>query len=233
VFGLRIGKPIQVPSEIGGVRVRASMRARRMALRVDIKSGDIVLTWPRGASESMALRFIEENSRWIETRRRRLPPPQYFVPGKQISIYGEACLIAHREGRGITRIEEKNLIVHGRPEHLSRRVRDFLKKTAMMILEDKAAQKLEQIGRGPADIRVIDPKTRWGSCSHDGALMFSWRLILAPPSVLDYVVAHEVAHCLHMNHGKKFWALCASLTENAAVARRWLRTHGGTMMAYR
>ncbi|MCE9508151.1 MAG: M48 family metallopeptidase [Alphaproteobacteria bacterium] len=233
MFRLRSKKPIQAPAEIAGIRVRVSPRARRMALRLDIKAGDIVLTWPRGASESTALRFIEENRRWIETRRQKIPAPQIFAHGEKISIYGEECTITHKTGRGVTRLEGKDLIVHGRPEHLPRRIRDFLKQTARQVLEDRAAQKLEQIGRAPSDIRVIDPKTRWGSCSPDGSMMFSWRLILAPPGVLDYVVAHEVAHCIHMNHSKKFWALCASLTENAAASRRWLKAHGATVMAYR
>ena len=233
MFSIRPKKTIAAPAEIAGVRVRISPRARRMTLRVDMKAGDIVLTWPRGASERMALRFIEENRHWIEARRRKIPAPQSFTPGEKISIYGAECRIVHKTGRGVTRLEEKELIVHGRPEHLPRRIRDFLKETARQVLEDRSAQKLEQIGRKPADIRVIDPKTRWGSCSPDGRMMFSWRLILTPPDVLDYVVAHEVAHCIHMNHGKKFWTLCASLTENAAAARRWLKTHGAAVMAYR
>lgn len=233
MFSLRKRKPIQAPAEISGVRVRPSVRARRMALRVDIKSGDIVLTWPRGASESAAQRFIDENRPWIESRRQKMPQPQPFVHGQKLPIYGEECTITHQTGRGVTRLEDKNLVVHGKPEHMSRRIRDFLKETARQLLEDRTAEKLEKIGRVPAAIRVIDPKTRWGSCSPDGTMMFSWRLILAPPDVLDYVVAHEVAHCIHMNHGKKFWALCASLTEDAAASRRWLKTHGAAVMAYR
>ena len=80
---------------------------------------------------------------------------------------------------------------------------------------------------------MIDPKTRWGSCAPDGSMMFSWRLILAPPDVLDYVVAHEVAHRIHMNHSPKFWALCASLTADAGEAKRWLKKNGHALMAYR
>ena len=235
VFGLKVRtkKPVPAPAEISGVRVRVSLRARRMALRVDTKAGDVVLTWPRGTSEDLARRFIEENRRWIESRRRKIPPPQSFADGEKISIYGAECAIVRKTGRGVTRLEGKELAVHGSPEHLSRRVRNFLKETARQVLEDSAAQKLERIGRLPSAIRVVDPKTRWGSCSPDGQLMFSWRLILAPCYVLDYVVAHEVAHCIHLNHSRQFWALCASLTENAAAARRWLKTHGAAIMAYR
>ena len=203
-----------------------------MALRVDVKAGDVVLTWPRGTSERSALRFIEQNQGWIEQRRKKLLPSQPFTDGGKIFIYGRECEIVRKDGRGVTCLEADRLVVYGRAEHMSRRIRDFLKETARELLTDVAAQKLEQLGLGLADVRVIDPKTRWGSCSPDGRMMFSWRLILTPPQVLDYVVAHEVAHRVHMNHSRKFWALCASLTEDAAAARRWLKTHGSAVMVY-
>lgn len=232
VFLFKTKKPVNAPAEIGGIRVKASARARRMALRVDARAGDVVLTWPHGASERSALRFIEEHKNWIETHRQKIPKRQSFASGDTVSIYGETCTIVRKEGRGVTRLEGRNLIVHGRPEHLPRRLRDFLKATARQIFEDKAAQKMELIGRSLSSIRVIDPRARWGSCNHKGEMMFSWRLILTPPHVLDYVVAHEVAHCIHMNHSKKFWALCASLTEDATGARRWLKKNGAAVMAW-
>lgn len=230
---LRKKRPIEAPDEVGGVRVKASQRARRMALRVDVKAGDIVLTWPRGASEHSAARFIEQNRQWIEQHRRKLPQPKSFVEGEVISVHGQEYKIVRREGRGVTFLAAGHLIVHGRPEHMPRRIKDFLKEKAREVLEDVAAEKLSDINQKPAGVRVIDPKTRWGSCSPDGRMMFSWRLILAPPEVLDYVVAHEVAHRIHMNHSRKFWALCASLTGDAGASRRWLKAHGSALMAYR
>ena len=230
-------RPIEAPAEVAGVRVKASQRASRMALRVDVKAGDIVLTWPRGASENGALRFIEQNRDWIEQHRRKLPQPKVFAEGEVISVHGREYKIVRKDGRGVTSLvagaAENWLIVHGRPEHMSRRIKDFLKEKAQEVLEEVAAEKLSDINKKPAGVRVIDPKTRWGSCSPDGRMMFSWRLILAPPHVLDYVVAHEVAHRVHMNHSRKFWALCASLTGDAGASRRWLRAHGGALMAYK
>jgi predicted metal-dependent hydrolase len=239
VFGLRKKKSrivtpaVVAPAEIGGVRVKTSVRARRMALRVDSKIGDIVLTWPRGASESYALRFIERNRDWIEQHRRKLPPPKSFAEGEVISVYGCDYKIVRKEGRGLSRLEAGQLIIHSRPEHLSRRIKDFLKEKAREVLLDATAAKLTDLSLKMKEVRVIDPKTRWGSCSPDGRMMFSWRLILAPPEVLDYVVAHEAAHRIHMNHSRKFWALCASLTENAGASRKWLRKNGHALMAYR
>ena len=234
MFGLRKKKtPIDAPAEVAGVRVKASLRARRMALRVDVKAGDVVLTWPRGTSERGALRFIEQNRLWIEQHRRKLPPPKCFSDGDIISIHGHEYKIVRRDGRGVTTLAAGQLIVHGRPEHMSRRIKDFLKGKALEVLTEVVAIKLSDLNLKPAAVRVIDPRTRWGSCSPDGRMMFSWRLILAPPAVLDYVVAHEAAHRIHMNHSRKFWALCSSLTGDSAAARRWLKTHGSALMAYR
>ena len=230
---LRKKRPIEAPAEVGGVRVKPSQRARRMSLRLDVKIGDIVLTWPRGASEQGALRFVEQNRLWIEQSRRKLPQPKTFTEGGTISVHGQEYKIVRKDGRGVTSLSEGQLIVHSRPEHLSRRIKDFLKEKAREVLEEIAAEKLSDINKKAAGVRVIDPKTRWGSCSADGSMMFSWRLILAPPDVLDYVVAHEVAHRIHMNHSRKFWALCASLTTDAGEAKRWLKKNGHALMAYR
>ncbi len=234
MFGLRKKKaPIEAPAEIAGVRVKASQRARRMALRVDAKIGDVVLTWPRGASEHGALRFIESNRDWIEQHRRKIPVAKHFSEGEVIPVYGRDFRIVRRDGRGVTTLTDDTLVVHSRPEHLERRIKNFLKETAEEVLSDIAAQKQDQLNLKSKPLRVIDPRTRWGSCSPDGRMMFSWRLILAPPHVLDYVVAHEVAHRVHMNHSRKFWALCASLTDDAGASRRWLKKNGSALMSYR
>lgn len=222
-----------VPSEIDGVRVKPSARARRMSLRLDVKLGDVVLVWPKRASEAGARRFIEKNKEWIAQSRRKATPPQVFAEGGVISVQGQDFVIVRRDGRGVARLEGDALIVHGKPEYLHRRVKDFLKAQARAVLEESAARKQEQLGLVPKTIRVIDPRTRWGSCAPDGRLMFSWRLILAPPPVLDYLVAHEVAHRVHMNHGRRFWALCDSLAENAGAARRWLKKNGVALMSYK
>lgn len=233
MFFVRKKTAVQIPESILGVTVRQSARARRMALRMDVRLGDIVLVWPKRTSAARAESFIAENRKWIEEQRQRLRPAQVFTDGSVITVHGKEVTIAAKTGRGITRIENDLLIVHGQPAHHARRVKDFLKVQAASILKQASDQKAQLLDLKPAPVRVIDPKSRWGSCAHDGKLMYSWRLILAPPAVLDYVVAHEVAHRVHMNHGRGFWKLCASLTENAAASRRWLRTHGQELMLWR
>jgi predicted metal-dependent hydrolase len=202
-----------------------------MSLRIDERAGDIILIWPRRTSERSARKFVDENRPWIEKHRARLFKKEPLKAGDIISVLGNDYLLAHRAGRGTAVFEDKKIIVYGDARFFWRRLKDFLKKEAEKALAEKAREKSFRMGKECKGIRVIDPKTRWGSCGHDGRLMFSWRLILAPPDVMDYVVAHEVAHLLHMNHSKKFWALCASLTPDARASKNWLKAHGKNLMA--
>jgi len=229
-------KPTElIPPELGGLRVKPSARARRMGLRVEAKTGDVVFTWPLRArlSAEKALRFIEENRGWIERQKKQAVAPQLFAPGTVLSIAGESIVIEQGQGRGLTRLEDGRLIAHGKPEHLSRRIRDFLRAHAAEVLTALADAKAQHIGLAPSAVRILDPKSRWGSCAPDGKIMFSWRLLLAPYEVMDYVVAHEVAHRVHLNHSRRFWKLCAELTTDAGTSRRWLRQNGRQLMAYR
>lgn len=220
------------PDTIADIRVKASLRARRMALKVDARQGDVVLTLPHGTPLKKAHDFIAQNADWISRQRRSIVQPEKAYAGMTLSVAGVEYQVRHQPGRGVSRMEGNEIIIHGAAEHFSRRLKDFLKKEAENILTAAARIKLQKLNLSLKTVSIRDPKTRWGSCAPDGRLMFSWRLILAPPDVMDYVVAHEVAHRVHMNHGKKFWMLCASMTPNAAESRRWLRTQGTKLMAY-
>ena len=122
--------------------------------------------------------------------------------------------------------------VRGEPIHLGRRVRDHLIRLARQELSHRARLLAARIGRPIARITVRDTKSRWGSCSASGCLSFSWRLVLAPESVVDYVVAHEVAHLAEMNHGPRFWRLVQSLTPDHAAPRAWLNRHRNQLLSY-
>ena len=223
-----------IPLDVGGVRVKPSSRARRISLRVDAKDGDVVFCWPLKSRVSLekALSFVERHRPWIDDQRRNATVNIPFAPGTVLPIAGKDYAIAHIPGRGLTRLEGDRLIVHGGTEHLPRRVRDFLKNEAYRRFKDLSDQKAAALKLPPVSIRILDPKTRWGSCGPDGRLMYSWRVLLAPVDVMDYLVAHEVAHRVHLNHSRRFWALCASLTDNAAQSRRWLRKQGRTLLRY-
>jgi predicted metal-dependent hydrolase len=224
-----------IPLNIAGVRVKPSTRARRISLRVDAKAGDVVFTWPLRSRVSMekALQFVERHRTWIEDQRMHARQNIPFAAGSVLPIAGVRYTIEHAPGRGLTRLEGDRLIVHGGSEHVARRVKDFLKAEAYRQFKDLSDKKAAAINLPPVSIRILDPKTRWGSCGPDGRLMYSWRVLLAPPEVMDYLVAHEVAHRVHHNHSRKFWALCASLTQQDAMgSRRWLRREGRRLLAY-
>lgn len=226
---------IAPPDKIGGIAVRISARAKRMALRVDNKTGRVVLTLPQRKKWTThiinrAEKFVRDNRAWIVAHDK----PRHTRPlaaGDTLNLLDKTYVLAHQAGRGLSHLEDDKIIITGAPEHFNRRLKDFLKKEALRIITDRAAQKAQLIGLPPSEIVLRDPATRWGSCGPDGRMMFSWRLILTPDDVLDYVVAHEVAHRKHMNHGPAFWRLCLSLTPRGRAAKQWLREHADSVMS--
>jgi predicted metal-dependent hydrolase len=228
----RDGADIEVP-------VRISTRARRLSLKVDPARGAPELVLPPGVSRSQAESFVTRNVVWLENRLARLPDAIPFTDGTTIPLLGVDHRIRHApELRGAVRRIEcpddglPHLAVSGGADHLARRLTDWLKREARRELSDRARFHAEQLGRKPTRISVRDTRSRWGSCSSTGALSFSWRLILAPEHVLDYVCAHEAAHLIEMNHSGRFWALCDGLVENMDMSRAWLKRHGATLHRY-
>lgn len=213
--------------------MRQSRRARHLSLRLDPAADAVELVLPRGVSLQEGMRFVEEKSGWILTRLATRPPRVPFAPGVVIPYLGVDHVIDHRpEARGGVWREENTLAVSGRVEFLARRLSDWLRREALRLLAERAREKAAQVDRPVSRVGLRDPKTRWGSCAPDGALTFSWRLVLAPEWVLDYVVAHEVAHLVHAHHGARFWRLVGRLTPEVEAARAWLRRHGERLLRY-
>lgn len=209
--------------------------ARRFILRLDDEDDAVILTLPRYASFAAALRFLEDNRGWIEQRLDELPPRIAFADGVEIPILGVPHVIRHRAGSrgcGAAWLEPGALCIAGDPRHLTRRVTDFLCEMARQELGQRARAMAASIGRRVLRISVRDTKTRWGSCAHDGALCFSWRLILAPTTVVDYVVAHEIAHLKHMNHGTRFWRAVEKLAPESGAQRSWLRRNRARLLRF-
>jgi hypothetical protein len=212
---------------------RTDRRARRIILRFDHGEGRIVVVLPRRATRAAGRRFALLNKGWIRERLDLLPEPIPFRPGACIPFFGTMHRIRHRpQARGAVWLEDGEIHVAGRPEHVWRRIADWLKREARREIERRAYAKAEQIGKRIAGLTIRDAKSRWGSCSPRGRLSFSWRLIFAPRDVLDYVVAHEVAHLKELNHGPRFWRLTAELTRDADAARAWLNDHGNALHRY-
>ncbi len=231
--------PERLLVEIGGrrivVAVRRNPRAKRLILRVDHVGGHPVLTLPARTGLARGERFVTDHLAWLETQIGGMAPTTPLADGSVFPLRGEPCRIRHRGGRGLVRLEANGgttlLTVPGEPEFLTRRVTNWLKREARHDLEVAAMRHASAIGREVTGLRVTDPKSRWGSCSPEGVLTFSWRLILAPPRILNYLAAHEVAHLQEMNHGPRFWALVEKLCADQYEARDWLNREGPALSA--
>jgi predicted metal-dependent hydrolase len=229
------------------LRWRRSERAGRLCLRNGAKGLELVV--PRWASLAEAGRFAFTHAGWIARQLDRYPPPTVVAAGLEVPFLGERLVVVHRTDAGargpagerVAWVETGALHVRGEAAHLPRRVEDFLREQARLRLGALAREKGAALGRQPARITVRDAATRWGSCSVSGAISFCWRLVMAPPPVMDYVAAHEVAHLAHMNHGPRFWRTCARLLADGdgdgqrriERARAWLRHHGPALHAVR
>jgi predicted metal-dependent hydrolase len=221
------------------VEVRRHAGARRLTLRVSKTRRAVVVTVPVECRMDEAGRFLKSHIEWVRDRLGRVPEPVPFVDGAQIPVRGQQHRIHFTgSGRGAvvgvgnSALGMPCLNVSGRVEHAARRLRDWLAAQARADLDGRVAWHARSLGVRPRRIGLRDQTSRWGSCSSSGLLSFSWRLILAPPSVLDYVAAHEVAHLVEMNHGARFWKLVAECVPHLEDAKRWLRHEGSNLHRY-
>ncbi len=211
-----------------------SARARRASLRVDPAHRRIVLTAPLRMARRTAVDFAQQQAGWIAARLKRLPTRRPFIDGAVLPLFGAPHVIRHRpDARGTVWIEGTEIHVAGRPEHLARRLRDWLMAEMRRRLPPLVHARAARVERTVKRITVRDSRSRWGSCGPDGGMSFSWRLVFAPAEVLDYLVAHEVAHLVHMNHGPRFWALARTLCDGPIEPpQAWLKANGETLLQY-
>jgi predicted metal-dependent hydrolase len=217
------------------VTLRVSARAQRVGLRVGPATG-VELVVPKGASIPRALAFLDQRRGWVAEKLRALPPRIAFTDGAEIPVLGMVRrLRAIGPGQGrrpVFLLTGTEIQVTGAAEHLARRTRAGLGDLARHLFAVKSARLAAVIGRKPGRIMIGDAKSRWGSCAASGDLRFSWRLVLAPEPVVDYVAAHEVAHLVEMNHGPDFWRLVERLHPGHADPRAWLKGHGAELQRY-
>lgn len=213
------------------LRWRRSPRARRIALRIDPLDGDVVITLPARASRRDALDFLRTHEQWLADRLASLPSRLEFAPGMSVPVDAIPRLVVHRpEARSGVQILPREILVSGEAAFVRRRVRDALAGRARETFTRLAFEKAQTIGIAPSRIRIRDTISRWGSCAPDRTLMFCWRLVMAPPFVQDYVVAHEVAHLRHMDHSPAFWMLTDRLTRHRDDASLWLTRNGPALL---
>jgi predicted metal-dependent hydrolase len=223
--------------ELGGrevaLVVRRSARARRLALRIPGHDDSVELVLPPRAAESDGLAFLQSRAGWVIERLERMAPRVSFADGALLPLGGVPHILRHVGARGApVRVEGNDILVAGRPDHMARRVGDWLRAEARRRIEPPAYRMAAVIDREVGRITIRDQKSRWGSCAPGGRLSFNWRLVLAPAWVLDYVVAHEVAHIAEPNHSPAFWAVVARLNPNAKTGRAWLRAEGMDLHRY-
>lgn len=228
----------EVATETGVVAVdlRRHPRARNYTLRVAGPARAPVLTMPKRGTLNEARRFLDRHSKWLQRQIERLPPATAIADGKPIPFRGVMHLIRHEVGtRGTVIIEadveQPTLVVFGDARHIRRRVVDFMKREAKRDIEWAVIRHQLTIGIRARAIRIRDQTSRWGSCSAGGHLSFSWRLVMAPPFVLDYLAAHEVAHLSELNHSRRFWRLCEAMAPETSAARAWLLHNGPALHA--
>ncbi|HTZ03135.1 MAG TPA: SprT family zinc-dependent metalloprotease [Xanthobacteraceae bacterium] len=223
---------------IHAVQLRRHRQARRYTLRIQAATRDVILTIPLRGSLKEAHAFAQKHSAWIAARLDRLPAAAPFADGVVMPLRGEPHRIAHRRGaRGTVWTEiaptgERLLCVAGQAAHISRRVGDFLRREAKRDLEAASRHYARELGLGIRRVSVRDQSSRWGSCSTTGLLSFSWRLVLAPRHVLDYLAAHEVAHMVEMNHSAKFWRVVERICPGHGMAKAWLDAYGADLHRY-
>lgn len=220
-----------LPGGPAWIEWRRSARARRVSLRIDPQSGAVVVTLPMRAARNAGMALLMDHAHWVSDRLAALPEALKLRDGAMVPLAGVAHRIHHvPQARGGAWLSGQEIHVAGAPEFLPRRVLDLLRHEARQRLGALVAAKAALIDCKAARVTVKDTRTRWGSCAPDGSLAFSWRLVMAPEFVQDYVVAHEVAHLRHMNHGPRFWALVAQLTAHTDTAIPWLRGEGARLL---
>lgn len=215
------------------VTFRRHAKARRLVLRLSRDRSGVVVTLPSRVGRKEGLDFAKRSSQWIAERLAAEPARRPVEAGAAIQLRGEQFrIMPSGSRRGAVTVRDDTLLIAGGVEHLERRLVDWLKLEARHDLVKASEAYAAAMGAKFHRIVVRDQKSRWGSCSSDGTLSYSWRLVLAPPFVLDYVAAHEVAHLKHMNHGRQFWRLVLTHCPDAARAKTWLKQHGAELHAY-
>jgi len=222
----------------GGTQLRLSVnpRARRISIRIDARAGEAVAVAPSERRLADAVAFARSKTHWITERLSARPAGAALEPGAVIPFRGGTALLEASGGGGAARLVEDvdgiRIVSGGEGEAFSRRVTNLLKRTARDALTARTDIHLRALGQKPVTIGINDPTSRWGSCSPmSRAIRYSWRVVMAPPEVLDYLAAHEVAHLIHADHSPAYWAVVYRLVGDHRPFRHWLKTHGADLHA--
>lgn len=239
-FDSRVAAPLNTEIEtIDGRRLPVKLivnpRARRVSVRIDPTRREAVATAPSKRQLSQAAQFAAERAGWIARELSRLPQGVLLAPGALAPLRGRQHLLVCEHGRSAPRIEpgQPPLLVAPAPDAalFESRLLRYFKDEARADLLARVRLHAAKLGVRPQRVQIKELRSRWGSCSADGVLSFSWRLILAPPCALDYLAAHETAHLVEMNHSRRFWAQVRRCMPDYETGRAWLHEHGSELHA--
>lgn len=227
---------LHVDGEDMPVKVVEHPKSKRITLRLMPGGGGLKITMPAHVSDRELDGFLQRNINWVATRKARLPQKVELEEGHSIPYIGVQHRIVHLDRmRGVVEAREiagePSLLVPGDPKFIQRKLLDFLKKQARENLNISVSKHAASLNVRPKQIRITDSTSRWGSCSSTRTLSFSWRIIMAPETVLDYLAAHEVAHLREMNHSDRFWNHVQDICPDMETQKAWLRRHGASLHA--
>ena len=223
------------------MRLSVNPRARRISIRIDPRAGEVVLVAPRERLLDDAVAFARSRIDWISQRLDARPQGTPLEPGYSIPVHGIVTRLEATGTNAAARLTEdpSGPVIRsgGEGDAFSRRVESLLKRLARQALIERTETHLNALsqsgaGQGPVRVSIVDTRSRWGSCSpHNRTIRYSWRVVLAPPAVLDYLAAHEVAHLVHADHSPAYWSVVHRLVGDHRPFRAWLRAKGQALHA--
>ncbi len=224
---------ITLESRIIPLTIRRTKLAKRISLRISPAKDRVVMTLPKRAPLTVGMKFLKSKSSWVLANIET----DYLVPlsdGTTILVLGKEYTIKRMDGRGVSRMDEtlSHIIVHCQPQFTARRVKDFLKKHLLEACAKPIEEFSKALGKSPKKITISTAGSRWGSCNGRGVITFNLLLIFAPQDILEYIIAHEMAHLVEMNHSPRFWKIVETLYPKAQSARNWLRKEGHKLHRY-
>lgn len=214
-------------------KINVSGKFKRLSLRIDHKKRVAVLSMPKFCPNKKAFDFIQSHIDWIEEKLSALPDVKDFEDGENICLFGQKTTISYDENFGAPKLCGDKLFVGGDKLFLHRRVKDFIKREAQKQFFYKSKMLADKLNCPLCGVTIKDTKSRWGSCSNRNHINYNWRIALAPVEVINYLIAHEVAHLKHRNHSDSFWATVQSLEPDAKKGKSWLQQNGQSLYLYR
>jgi len=207
--------------------------AKRLILKADPVTAQIILVKPQRTSKKKAIEFAIKNSKWIENEIKSFKPKIDFIAGSLIPILGEPCELTHIESKlnNVSK-EGPKIIITCKKEDMPEKLRNWIKQEAKEIITNVAKTYSDKVSKKFRRLSIKEMNYRWGSCSKEGNLNFSWRIFMTPRRVFDYIIAHEVAHLVELNHSMRFWKTVDLLNNDRLFATKWLKENNEQLHRY-